>query len=66
MERKNEPNSTDEIEITAEMIDAGFCVIEDLFGVLDRATIAKEVYIAMVRAKARRVFAPNLPAGLGS
>ena len=45
-------NSTD--EITSEMVAAGFSVLDDWSGIVDRANLAREVYIAMVRAKDRR------------
>jgi hypothetical protein len=34
---------------------AGFDVLDDWTGVLDKGTLAREVYIAMVRAKARHI-----------
>ena len=43
-----------EIEITEAMEHAGFDVLDDWTGVLDKATLAREVYIAMVRAKSHR------------
>ena len=42
----------EEIEVTEEMTEAGFFILEDWTGVLDKATLAKEVYIAMLRVKA--------------
>ena len=41
-----------ETKITLEMERAGFDVLDDWTGVLDKGTLAREVYIAMVRAKA--------------
>lgn len=45
-------NSTDEIEVTSAMEAAGFDVLDDWMGVLDKGTLVREVYIAMVCAKA--------------
>jgi hypothetical protein len=57
MERiANATTATEEkIEITREMERAGFDVLDDWTGVLDKGTLAREVYTAMVRAKARPI-----------
>lgn len=53
MEGKSEPNSTGEIEVTDEMIEAGEDVIlsevggADLGGFFSAADLAKSVYLAM-------------------
>lgn len=54
MERNDEGNSTGEIAITEAMEHAGFDVLDDWTGILDKGTLARAVYTAMVRAKVRR------------
>ena len=41
------PSTSDEIEITPEMIAAGVSVLEDSLGVVGHDLIVKEVYISM-------------------
>jgi hypothetical protein len=55
----------DEIEITSEMARAGFDVLDDWTGVLDKGTLATEVYIAMVRAKVRPKLVRVVPSQTG-
>ena len=57
MPRKSEANSTDEIEITAEMIEAGVAVLDERvpsaeIGLLnlEKPDVALEIFVAMCRA----------------
>jgi hypothetical protein len=61
-ERDDGSEGFDEIEITEEMERAGFFVLDDWTGVLDKGTLAKRVYIAMFRAKGRPILSPSTPA----
>ena len=60
MPRSNEKNLI-EVEITPEMVDAGFLVLDELTGLLDKGTLAIEVYTAMYRARVPDDFARKIP-----
>jgi len=51
---KDETSSTDKIEITPEMIEAGFIVLEEWRSVLGLGELAREVYIAMSNKRTHR------------
>jgi hypothetical protein len=51
MEGKNDGNSTDEIEITVAMIEAGASVIFEYREEITAWMLAERIYLAMARAK---------------